>query len=170
MRACATASTELPRGVSTISPFFDAWIDRECRHWDKRAYLAMIVTIHLVGVLDRSSVTDRTIPVRGIPFSDNVTLSPRYWAKRKRRASFRSVVSIVCKVRLYHPVGRSGPTSWCDSFSNSSTFVVFSAIILRSTLSVRSLVTCRARLRQVRPCFEIIPARETTFAKMNRNN
>src|ERR1700693_2908375 len=26
MRACATARTELLRGVSTISPFFDAWI------------------------------------------------------------------------------------------------------------------------------------------------
>ena len=152
MRACATARTELLRGVSTISPFFDAWIVSVVIGINA-LYLAMIVTIHLVGVLDRSSITDRTIPLRGIPFSDNVTLSPRYWAKRKRRASFRSVVSIVCKVRLYHPVGRSGPTSWCDSFSISSTFVVFSAIISRSTLSVRSLVTCRARLRQVSAVF-----------------
>src|ERR1700737_3502384 len=103
MRACATASTELLRGVSTISPFFDAWIVSVVIGINA-LYLAMIVTIHLVGVLDRSSITDRTIPLRGIPFSDNVTLSPRYWAKGKRPASFRSVVSIVCKVRFYHPV------------------------------------------------------------------
>jgi hypothetical protein len=54
------------------------------------------VTIQRVGLLDLSSITDRTIPVMVDPVNVNVAFSPRYWAYRQRLASFGSVVSIVC--------------------------------------------------------------------------
>jgi len=37
-------------------------------------------TIQRVGVLDLSSLTERTIPVTGMPFNINLAVSPRYWA------------------------------------------------------------------------------------------
>jgi hypothetical protein len=40
-------------------------------------------TIQRIGVLDPSSITERTIPVTGNPFNINVAFSPRYWAFRK---------------------------------------------------------------------------------------
>ena len=49
--------------------------------------------IQRVGVLDRSSSTERTIPVMGSPSMVNIVFSPRYWAKQQRRASFGSIVS-----------------------------------------------------------------------------
>jgi hypothetical protein len=57
---------------------------------------ATTVTIQCVGLLDLTSMTERTIPVTGNPFSITVAFSPRYWAKRPRRASIGSVISIVC--------------------------------------------------------------------------
>ncbi len=39
---------------------------------------ARIKTVQRVGTLDLSSLTERTIPVTGDPFSINVALSPRY--------------------------------------------------------------------------------------------
>src|SRR3954454_23560016 len=39
---------------------------------------------------------ERTIPVTGNPFNTTTAVSPRYWAKRQRRASRGSVISIVC--------------------------------------------------------------------------
>jgi hypothetical protein len=48
------------------------------------------------GLLDLCSLTERTIPVTGNPFSITVAFSPRYWAKRQRRASVGLVISIVC--------------------------------------------------------------------------
>jgi hypothetical protein len=44
------------------------------------AGLGTTVTVHRAGVLDLSSLTDRTIPVTGNPFNINLALSPRYWA------------------------------------------------------------------------------------------
>jgi hypothetical protein len=38
------------------------------------------VTVHRVGLLDLTSITDRTIPVTGDPFNITVAFSPRYWA------------------------------------------------------------------------------------------
>jgi hypothetical protein len=37
-------------------------------------------TIQRLGVLDLSSLTERTIPVIDNPFNINVAFSPRYWA------------------------------------------------------------------------------------------
>ena len=37
-------------------------------------------TIHRIGVLDLSSLTERTIPVTGKPRNITVALWPRYWA------------------------------------------------------------------------------------------
>jgi hypothetical protein len=37
-------------------------------------------TIQRIGVLDLSSLTERTIPVTGNPPIITVALSPRYWA------------------------------------------------------------------------------------------
>lgn len=39
---------------------------------------------------------ERTIPATGNPSNITTALSPRYWAKRQRRASRGSVISIVC--------------------------------------------------------------------------
>jgi hypothetical protein len=55
----------------------------------------MTVTIQRVGLLDLSSITERTIPVMVDPINVKVACSPRYWAYRQRLASFGSVVSIV---------------------------------------------------------------------------
>jgi hypothetical protein len=49
-------------------------------------------TIQRVGLLDLTSITERTIPVTGNPFNITVASSPpRYWARRQRRASARSL-------------------------------------------------------------------------------
>jgi hypothetical protein len=42
--------------------------------------LGTTATIQRVGVLDLSSLTDRTIPVTGKPFNINFACSPLYWA------------------------------------------------------------------------------------------
>lgn len=54
------------------------------------------VTDHRVGLLDLSSMIERIIPATGNPFNITTAVSPRYWAKRQRRASRGSVISIVC--------------------------------------------------------------------------
>ena len=53
-------------------------------------------TIQRAGLLALTSMTERTIPVTGNPFNITVAFWPRYWAKRQRRASFGSVISIGC--------------------------------------------------------------------------
>ncbi len=53
-------------------------------------------TIQRAGLLEATSMTERTIPVTGNPFNITVVLWPRYWAKRQRRASFGSVISTGC--------------------------------------------------------------------------
>ena len=42
--------------------------------------LGITETIQRVGLLDLTSITERTIPVTVNPFIINVTFSPRYWA------------------------------------------------------------------------------------------
>ena len=42
--------------------------------------LGTIETTQRIGVLDLSSLTERTIPVTGKPCNITVALSPRYWA------------------------------------------------------------------------------------------
>ncbi len=56
-------------------------------------------TIQRIGLLDGTSITERTIPVTGNPFNITVAFSPRYLARRQRRASIWSVISIV---RMHH--------------------------------------------------------------------
>jgi hypothetical protein len=77
-----------------------------------------------VGLLDLSSVTDRTIPVMVDPVNVNVAFSPRYWAYRQRLASFGSVVSIVCmilpKVAVRKTVSATPPQSIPETLSNDS--------------------------------------------------
>jgi hypothetical protein len=63
--------------------------------------LGTTVTVQRMGLLDLISITERTIPVTGIPFNITVAFWPRYWAKRQRRASIGSVISIGCM----HPHG-----------------------------------------------------------------
>jgi hypothetical protein len=58
--------------------------------------MSATVTVHRVGLLDLTSMIERTIPVTGNPSNITTALSPRYWAKRQRRASRGSVISIVC--------------------------------------------------------------------------
>jgi hypothetical protein len=58
--------------------------------------IAMTVMIHRLGVLDLTSITDRTMPVIVDPINVNCALPPRYWAMRARLASIGSVVSIAC--------------------------------------------------------------------------
>ena len=58
--------------------------------------IAMTVMIHRLGVLDLSSMTDRTMPVIVDPIKLNRALPPRYWAMRARLASIGSVVSTDC--------------------------------------------------------------------------
>jgi hypothetical protein len=53
-------------------------------------------TIQRAGLLDLTSMTERTIPVTGNPFNMTVAFWPRYWAKRQRRASIGSVISTGC--------------------------------------------------------------------------
>jgi hypothetical protein len=42
--------------------------------------LGITETIQRVGLLDLTSITERTIPVTGNPRSITVVFSPRYWA------------------------------------------------------------------------------------------
>ena len=42
--------------------------------------LGTTVTVHRIGLLDLTSITERTIPVTGNPFNITVAFSPRYWA------------------------------------------------------------------------------------------
>jgi hypothetical protein len=58
--------------------------------------LATTVTIHRVGLLDLSSITDRTKPVMVAPIKLKLVFSFRNWAYRQRLASFGSVITIVC--------------------------------------------------------------------------
>lgn len=58
--------------------------------------MSATLTVHRVGLLDLTSMIERTIPVTGNPSNITTALSPRYWAKRQRRASRGSVISIVC--------------------------------------------------------------------------
>jgi hypothetical protein len=53
-------------------------------------------TIQRIGLLDLTSITERTIPATRDPFNITVAFSPRYCARRQRRASTGSVISIVC--------------------------------------------------------------------------
>ena len=52
--------------------------------------------IQRLGVLDLSSSTEWTNPVTANPSMFNLAFSPRYWAKRQRRASFGSTISNFC--------------------------------------------------------------------------
>jgi hypothetical protein len=58
--------------------------------------LAMTVTIQRVGLLDLTSITERTNPVTRDPFSFKVVFWPRCWSYRQRLATFGSVVWNVC--------------------------------------------------------------------------
>jgi hypothetical protein len=40
--------------------------------------LGTTVTVHRVGVVDLSSLTERTIPVKGNPFNITLAFTPRY--------------------------------------------------------------------------------------------
>jgi hypothetical protein len=55
-----------------------------------------MVTIQRGDVLVESTFTERTRPLTVAPLKFHVTLSPRNWAKRTRRASFGSTISIDC--------------------------------------------------------------------------
>jgi hypothetical protein len=72
---------------------------------------ATIVTIQRGGELDATSLTDRTSPVTGEPATINVVFSPRYCAKRQRRANFKSVVSKVCMLLPMVAVRETVPRS-----------------------------------------------------------
>src|SRR3954453_20403459 len=58
--------------------------------------MSATVTVHRVGLLDLTSMIELTIPGTGNPFNITTAVSPRYCAKRQRRASRGSVISIVC--------------------------------------------------------------------------
>jgi hypothetical protein len=58
----------------------------------------MIVTIHRIGLEERSSWTDRTTPKNLEPFKLSSAARPLYWARRQRVASRKLLVSIVCKM------------------------------------------------------------------------
>jgi hypothetical protein len=58
--------------------------------------LGTTVTVQCMGLLDLTSITERTISVTGDPFNITVAFWPRYWAKRQRRASIGSVISMAC--------------------------------------------------------------------------
>jgi hypothetical protein len=60
----------------------------------------MIVTIHRGGLLDGSSLTDRTTPKIVDPFKVSAAACPLYWARRQRWASMELLVSTVCTTRL----------------------------------------------------------------------
>src|ERR1700737_4775562 len=66
-------------------------------------------TIQRIGLLDGTSITERTIPVTGNPFNITVAFSPRNWARRERRASTRSVISIVCMHHQWSAVRETSP-------------------------------------------------------------
>jgi hypothetical protein len=66
-------------------------------------------TIQRVGLLDLTSITERTIPVTRNPFNITVAFWPRYWAKRQRRASIRSVISKVCMHHQWSAVRETIP-------------------------------------------------------------
>jgi hypothetical protein len=55
-----------------------------------------IVTIHRIGLEDRSSWTDRTMPKNLEPFKLSSAGRPRYWTLRQRLASAELVVSTDC--------------------------------------------------------------------------
>jgi hypothetical protein len=54
------------------------------------------VTIQRVGLLDLTSMTERTNPVTSDPFTVTVVFWRRCWSYRQRLATFGSVVSNVC--------------------------------------------------------------------------
>jgi hypothetical protein len=58
--------------------------------------LVTTVTIQRFGLLNLTSMTERTSPVTSDPLTVNVVFWPRCWSKRQRLATFRSVVSNVC--------------------------------------------------------------------------
>ncbi len=61
-------------------------------------------TIQRVGLLDLTSITERTIPVTRNPFNITIAFWPPYWARRQRRASTGSVISKVC---MHHQWSRN---------------------------------------------------------------
>jgi len=56
----------------------------------------MTVMIQRLGLLDLTSMTERTSPVTSHPSTVKDVLWPRCWSKRQRLATFGSVVSNVC--------------------------------------------------------------------------
>lgn len=58
--------------------------------------LLMTVTIQRAGLLDSTSMTERTHPLTSDPFTVTVVCWRRCWSYRQRLANFRSIVSNVC--------------------------------------------------------------------------
>jgi hypothetical protein len=48
--------------------------------WNLNYPMSATVTVHRVGLLDSTSIIERTIPAMGDPFNVNNAFSPRYWA------------------------------------------------------------------------------------------
>jgi hypothetical protein len=48
--------------------------------WNSNYPMSATVTVHRVGLLDLTSIIERTIPAMGSPFNVNIAFSPRYWA------------------------------------------------------------------------------------------
>jgi len=65
--------------------------------------LCTTVTIQRVGLLDLTSMTERTHTLTSDPFTVTVVCWRRCWSYRQRLASFGSVVSKVCM--LYQAEG-----------------------------------------------------------------
>ena len=104
--------------------------------------LGTTMIVHRVVELDLSSLTDRTIPVIGNPFNITVAFSPRYWAKRQRRASSGSVISIVC---IHHQWSRHA-IQFRDCLQNSGEQLSNNSSLLRVSRIRTYQDTIRARL------------------------
>jgi hypothetical protein len=48
--------------------------------WNLNYPMSATVTVHRVGLLDLTSIIERTIPATANPFNVNIAFSPRYWA------------------------------------------------------------------------------------------
>src|ERR1700753_2595560 len=85
-------------------------------------------TIQRGDVLVESSFTERTRPLTVAPLKFNDTFSPRNWAKRTRRASFGSVISIDCIALPVVEVRETSPRrhqSRAETLSNDSDGPIF---------------------------------------------
>jgi hypothetical protein len=54
------------------------------------------LTIQRVGLLDLTSIAERTIPVIGNPFNISLAFSPRYWRSGSIVPQFGPVITMVC--------------------------------------------------------------------------